>query len=268
MDPDAPPTSKRRLTLAKWFDTYWRTGGFPEVLDVPDSIRVMTHQEYLHAILYRDVVERHDIAHPRAVADLAAWLIDNTASTCTINSLTGYLSSLGHKMPKPVVGNLLEWFEDAYFLFITRVFDASLARSNTNPKKIYCIDHALVRSVSSGVLVNDGHLLENIVFLALRRKHAKIFYYKSKNGREVDFTIHGNKGVELTQVCDSLTHPATRERELKSLTEAMMETGTKTATIITRSEEGVEQTQAGTILIQPAWHWLLECENYGHVKTR
>jgi predicted AAA+ superfamily ATPase len=143
-----------------------------------------------------------------------------------------------------------------------------LDTNNTNPKKIYCIDHALVRSVSSGVLVNDGHLLENIIFLALRRKHAKVFYYKSKNGREVDFAIRGNKGVELTQVCDSLTHPATREREIKSLTEAMMETGSKTAIIVTRSEEGMEQTQAGTILIQPAWHWLLEYENHGHVKIK
>jgi len=50
-----------------------------------------------------------------------------------------------------------------------RIFDASLARANTNPKKIYCIDNALVTSVSSGILVNSGHLLENLVFITLRR---------------------------------------------------------------------------------------------------
>jgi predicted AAA+ superfamily ATPase len=58
-----------------------------------------------------------------------------------------------------------------------RIFDASLARSNTNPKKIYCVDHALVGSVSSGVLVNSGHLLENLVFTALRHHHQEIYYY-------------------------------------------------------------------------------------------
>ena len=257
---DGPPTSKRRLMLAKHFDAYWRAGGFPEVLDAPDKIRVMTHQEYLHAILFRDVIERHDVAHPRAVADLAAWLIDNTGSTYTVNSLTGYLSALGHKISKGTVGNLLDWFEDAYFLFTTRVFDASLARSNTNPKKIYCVDHALVRSVSSGVLANDGHLLENIVFLALRRNEKKIYYHRTKGGREVDFVVPKKGGVELVQVSESLTSPATREREIRALKEAMCELGVKTGTIVTRTEEGVEQTDAGDILIQPVWHWLLSHE--------
>jgi len=261
MAPDASPTTKHRMMLAKLFDAYWRTGGFPEVLDAEDNIRVKTHQEYLNAILFRDVVERHDLAHPRAVADLAAWLIDNTASTYTINSLTGYLSALGHKMPKPAVGNLLDWFEDAYFLFTTRIFDASLARSNTNPKKIYCIDHALVRSVSSGVLINDGHLLENIVFLALRRTGAKIYYYRTKTGREVDFAMPRKGGVELVQVCESIAAPATRERETRAMIEAMQELHAKTGTIVTRSGEGEERTAAGTISIQPAWRWLLERES-------
>lgn len=260
MNPEGPPTSRRRLMLAKHFDAYWRIGGFPEVLEANDKIRVMTHQEYLNAILFRDVIERHDVAHPRAVADLAAWLIDNTASTYSVNSLTGYLSALGHKMPKSTVGDLLDWFEDAYFLFTTRIFDASLARSNTNPKKVYCIDHALVRSTSSGVLINDGHLLENIVFLALRRSGVKVYYHRTKGGREVDFAVPGKDGVELVQVCESLKATATRERELRALSEAMLELGVKRGTVVTRSDEGSEQTAAGEISIQPAWRWLLSRE--------
>ena len=260
MNPEGPPTSKRRLMLAKHFDAYWRIGGFPEVLDANDKIRVMTHQEYLNTILFRDVIERHDVAHPRAVADLAAWLIDNTASTYSVNSLTGYLSALGHKMPKSTVGDLLDWFEDAYFLFTTRIFDASLARSKTNPKKVYCIDHALVRSTSSGVLINDGHLLENVVFLALRRSGAKVYYHRTKGGREVDFAVSGKGGVELVQVCESLKAMATRDRELRALSEAMLELGVKRGTVVTRSDEGSEQTAAGEISIQPAWRWLLSRE--------
>jgi predicted AAA+ superfamily ATPase len=57
----------------------------------------------------------------------------------------------------------------------------------TNPKKIYGIDHALVTSVTSGILVNSGHLLENLVFTALRRVSPDIYYYKTKSGMEVDF---------------------------------------------------------------------------------
>ncbi|MFU8769653.1 MAG: DUF4143 domain-containing protein, partial [Desulfotignum sp.] len=109
-------------------------------------------------MLFRDLVERHDISHPRAVTDLAHWLVDNIASLYSINNLTGYLKTLGHKVPKSAVADYLEWFEDAYILFTVRIFDASVARANTNPKKIYCIDHALVTSVASGILLNTGHL--------------------------------------------------------------------------------------------------------------
>ena len=55
------------------------------------------------------------------------------------------------------MSDYLEWFENAYFLLTVRIFDASLARSKANPKKIYCVDHALVTSVASGILVNSGN---------------------------------------------------------------------------------------------------------------
>lgn len=203
-------STKKRLTVQKAFETYWETGGFPEVAGQGRLLRIKTHQEYWGAMLLRDLVERHDVSHPKAVTDLAHWLVDNTASLYSVNNLTGYLKSLGHKAPKSVVADYLEWFEDAYVLFTVRIFDASPARANTNPKKIYCIDHALVTSVSSGILVNSGHLLENLVFIALHRMTRDIFYFKSKSGREVDFIALNITSEEqgrshmLIQVCESM----------------------------------------------------------------
>ncbi len=63
-------------------------------------LRIIIHQEYFNAMLFRDLVERHDISHPRAVTDLAHWLVNNTTFLYSINNLTGYLKSLGHKAPK------------------------------------------------------------------------------------------------------------------------------------------------------------------------
>ena len=189
IESDGALSTKTQLFIQKAFEEYWETGGFPEVAGLGRQLGIKIHQEYLHAILFRDLVERHDISHPKAVNDLAHRLVDNTASLYSVNSLTGYLKSLGHKAPKSAVSHYLQWFEDAYFLFTVRIFDASLARSNTNPKKIYCVDHALVSSVSPGILVNAGHLLENLVFMALRRHHPEIYYYKTKTGREVDFIV-------------------------------------------------------------------------------
>ena len=87
---------------------------------------------------------------------------------------------------------LANWFEDAYFLFSVHLFDASIVRRKANPKKIYCVDHALVTSVTPGILVNSGHLLENLVFTALRRVSPDIYYFRTRGGLEVDFVGAGD----------------------------------------------------------------------------
>ena len=258
IESEGPLSTKKRLTIQKAFEEYWETGGFPEVAGLDRLLRIKTHQEYFNAMLFRDLVERHDISHPKAVADLAHWLVDNTGSLYSVNSLTGYLKSLGHKAPKSAVSDYLEWFEDAYVLFTVRIFDASLARANTNPKKVYCVDHALVTSISSGILVNSGHLLENLVFTALRRVTPDIFYYKTKAGREVDF-IAGRQELPrmLVQVCESMADPQTRKREIAALAEGMVELNLTESAIVTRNEEEQIQVESGTIKVIPAWRFLL-----------
>jgi len=252
-------STKKQLLVRKAFEEYWQTGGFPEVTNLSRHLRIKTHQEYFQTILYRDVVERHDASHPRAVADLAHRLVDNTASLYSVNSLTGYLKSLGHKVPKSAVSDYVQWFEDAYFLFTVRIFDPSAARRDTNPKRVYCIDHAMVSSVASGILVNSGHLLENLVFTALRRLHPEIYYYKTRSGREVDFIVptRGRPRI-LIQVCESLAPPQTRKRETAALGEAMAELGLKAGVIVTRNEDARIEVDAGTIEAIPAWRFLLD----------
>ncbi len=251
-------STKKRLLIQKSFDEYWQTGGFPEVAGLSRSLRVKIHQEYFNAMLFRDLIERHDIPHPNAVIDLAHRLVDNIASLYSINNLTCYLKSLGHKAPKAAVSNYLTWFEDAFFLFTVRIFDASLARANSNPKKIYCVDHALVTSVGSGILVNTGHLLENLVFTALRRVTPDIFYYKTKGGREVDFIAQReDRSRLLIQVCESMASPQTRKREITALAEAMSELKIKSAIIVTRSDDEQLEVESGIIDIVPAYRFLL-----------
>ena len=258
IDSAGPLSTKKRLAVQKALEEYWETAGFPEVAGFDLHLRIKIHQEYFHAVLFRDLVERHDVSPPKALTDLAHWLIDNTASLYSVNSLTGYLKSLGHKAPKSAVSDYLEWFEDAYFMFTVRIFDASLARSKTNPKKIYCVDHALVTSVSSGILVNAGHLLENLVFTALRRFNPEIYYYKTKTGREVDFIVpmRGRTRM-LVQVCESLAEPQTRKREVAALSDAMAELGLKSGTIVTRNEEEEIKVDGGKIEAVPVWRFLL-----------
>lgn len=264
IDAAMPLSTKKRLLVQKSFDEFWESGGFPEVLGLERRLRQGIHQEYFNAILFRDLVERHDIPHPRAVSDLAHWLVENTGSLYTLNKLTGYLKALGHKVPKASVAEYLAWFEDSYFLFTVRIFDASLRRANANPKKIYCIDHSFVSSVSSGILLNSGHLLESLVFAALRREHKEIYYYRTKSGKAVDFIVLSRERKRsLLQVCESLADAQVKKRELAALEEAMSELKLSTASIITRSEDGEVMLGAGKVKILPAWRFLLEVPSAG-----
>ena len=265
VDGAGPFSTRQRLILQKEFEGFRETGGFPEVLGVPPHVRRKIHQEYFAAVVFRDLVERHDISHPVALFDLAHWLADNTGNLYSINRLTSWLKSLGHKVPKSTVGDFVSWFEDAYFFFSVRLFDASLRKSMANPKKIYCVDHGILQSVSSGILRNRGHLLENMVFTTLRSETGAIYYYRTANGKEVDFiALSPDGGKQLVQVTESLSDGMTRDRELTALAEAMKESGAAAATVVTAGEEETVETEAGVINITPAWRFMLEA-NRPHV---
>ena len=270
IDGEGPLSARRRVLVQGAFDRFWDTGGFPEVAGVDRPLRIRIHQEYWGAMLFRDLVERHAVPHPRAVTDLAHRLVDNTASLYSVNRLTGYLKSLGHRAPKSAVSDYLDWFEDAFFLFTVRLFDASRARANANPKKIYCVDHSLVRSVSPGILVNAGHLLENLVFTALRRLTPEIFYYRSRAGREVDFVARAPDGERLlVQVCESVADPDTRKRDAAALRDAMGEMGLTSSVLVTRGGPAVPgrddriSVDTGTIKVIAAWRFLLDLDRRG-----
>jgi len=258
-----PLSTKNRLLVQKGFETYWETGGFPEVAGLDRYLRIKIHQEYFEAVLFRDLIERHNISHPKALMDLAHRLMENISSLYSINSLTGYLKSLGHNVPKSAVSDYLQWFEDAYFLFTVPLFDASATRSRANPKKIYCVDHGLVPSIASGILVNSGHLLENLVFSALRRFSDRIFYGRTRGGHEVDFVVpQQDRSAWLIQACESLIEAKNRNREVSSLNEAMGEMGVTSGTIVTRTEEEEIKTSSGIIKVVPAWRFLLDLPEF------
>ena len=143
--------------------------------------------------------------------------------------------------------------------FTVRIFDASFARSHANPKKIYCIDHALVTSVSSGLLVNAGHLLENLVFVALRRVYPQVFYHRTRTGKEVDFVVPTRRGARtLIQGCESLADSLTRKRETAAVNEAMTKLGLDSGTLVTRNQSDQIETRQGAITAVPIWRFLLD----------
>jgi hypothetical protein len=70
--------------------------------------------------------------------------------------------------------------------------------------------------------------------------------------------VFEQRAGRLVQSCVSLAEPATRQREVTALTEAMVETGLPRAEIVTLNEEETIQTDTGSISVVPAWRWLLQ----------
>ena len=252
-------TSKTRFILQKAFREYFLKGGFPEVQFQNDNVRRQIHQEYFKAIINRDVVQRHDTPHPRAVKDLAQRLVGMTGSLYTTNRLYQFLRSIDHKLSKSFVSDCLDWFEDSYFLFSVYLYDKSLSRRKTNPRKIYCIDPGLVSSVTVPRKRDEGRLLETLVFIHLRNQGLELAYYKTKSGREVDFVYTDKRGdLKLMQVALHLEHPETKERELRTLFEALEEQKVLKGMLLTLDDEEVVSQGEYTIEVKPVWKFLHE----------
>lgn len=250
-------TSRNRYLITNAFEHYFRIGGFPEVLTVSDRLRVKIHQEYFHSILHRDIIERHDVNHPLALIDAARWMFRNAGSLFSINRLTEHLRSNNHPVNKAITSSYVNWFEDSYVLFEMKIFNSSVAIQNANPRKCYCIDHALLRSVDSSFLLNSGHFLENMVFIHLRSSGIHCHYYRTRSGKEIDFVwIDELRKKHLVQVCYSLANPATKKREIDALRVAMEELSENSAILVTFDESGEEHFEDQTIRIVPAWKWL------------
>lgn len=181
----------------------------------------------------------------------------------TINRITEYIKSLGYKVTKSFVSECIECFDDAYFLFSVKIFSRSVNIQNTNPKKIYCIDHGLVRSVSPDIHQKEGYLLENIVYLYLRSQYENIYYYKTKSGIAIDFIwISNGNRKNIVQVCYQIDDENTETRETRALYEGMKELGINKSFIVTYNKEKTVTKEGKIIHIIPAWKFLLgEPEN-------
>jgi predicted AAA+ superfamily ATPase len=203
-------------------------------------------------ILYRDIIARYSIRRQRLVRELVGILSSSIALPFTYNSLK---KSLGLKNAI-TVKEYISYLSGAFLFFELLRFDYSVKKQLGSPRKIYVIDPAFSLLTGFSLSPNKGRILENIVYIELRRRGREVYYY-SKD-RECDFVIKvGRRITEAIQVCHELNDENT-DREIGGLMEAMADFGLKRGVIVTSDQEDVRQSGDATILIQPAWKWLLE----------
>ena len=125
-----------------------------------------------------------------------------------------------------------------------------------NPDKFYLVDTGLARAVTPKSDAARGWLLENLVFLALRRGDNKIEYFNTRKGDEVDFLVTDklSKKRRLVQVAWDMSSPGTEARKLSALNAARNEIKVDDCTVVTWDEE----RETDGIKIVPAWKWCLD----------
>ena len=254
--PSAPYSPRTAGVLRNAIQRYLDEGGFPDVQGDEFRVRVKTLQGYVDAVLYRDVIERHNVPSVQSLRYTLEYIKHNFAHKISTRAISGVLKGLGLSDSREYISDYLDWLEQAYLIYRVPLRTDSLAVRRMNPDKFYLVDTGLARAVTPKSDAARGCFLENLVFLALRRGFNKIEYYNTSNGDEVDFLVtdRATKERRLVQVSWELSSPGTEERELKALKDARNEIKVDDCIVVTWDDE----REVDGIRIVPAWKWCLE----------
>lgn len=259
MEPEKYLSGAERSRIINKLRSYMETGGYPEVILLPKEKEKII-LDIVETTTYRDVIERYRIRNIKLLKLLIKSLISSAAREFSVHKFYNFAKSAGIKASKNSLYNYLDALSDVFFAFPLRKFSYSYREIEQSLPKIYLTDNGIL--TSNGI--NDyGRLMENLVFIELVRRGKDVYYYKSTDGKEVDFVIsRNNKIKELLQVAFSLDDLNTREREIKALLKASRELKCSNLGIITWSKEGMERIKGRTIKYTPLWKWLLPGGKY------
>ena len=242
-------SSKQKSEINRQFNDFFTRGGFPLFLANNNDIYLKSLYE---SILYRDIMVRNHINNEKEILELVYYLASNVTKLTSYNSL---IKIIDVKNPT-TIRNYIEFIQNTYLLFQVNKYDFSLKKQLMNPKKIYFIDNALVTKIGFLFSEEKGRLLENLIFIELKRNNYDI-YYHSKTC-ECDFIIKESNVITMAiQVCYSFENIKTKEREIKGLLEAMNIYNLNEGWIITNNDEETIEINNCTIKIIPAWKYLL-----------
>ena len=229
------------------FNLYLEDGGFPEYLK---SKHKEQHQQLFKDIVYRDIIVRHGIRQAKTLIDIALFLIANVGKEYSLN---GIKNTFGVGSANSVA-DYIHWLEDSYVLFSMPRFSWSLKSVSINPKKVYCIDTGFAQANSLSFSEDTGRLLENCVYLALRRKYKEIYYFKDKG--ECDFIVKEAQDIlHIIQVCGKI-HPDNKAREVNGLLAALTFFSKTEGLILTLNQEDVLMINDVKVRLLPVWKWL------------
>ena len=240
---------KIQAKLRKYFNEFFSMGGIPKV--IVDNDKRLLRENYEN-ILYRDIIKRFNKNLEKPIKEISVYLSSNISNEVSLRALSKTIQIKNLSTLK----SILESFENSFLFFFVNKFDFSVRKQIQNPRKVYCIDNGFITEIGFRLSENKGKILENLVFIELKRNGKEVYYLSEK--KECDFVIrNGAKINEAIQVCYEFNNK-NKERELGGLLEVLKKFNLKKGLILTYNQEDELNIENKKIFIKPVWKWILE----------
>ena len=200
------------------FNDYLRMGGFPSVLQLDTEHKKLTQlTDLTDSILFKDIMLRGNIANPIVLQNLSSFLFDTVGNRSSVRKITNTLNSLsGENTRQETIAKYIDFLEEAFLLYQVQRYDLRGKAILGREPKYYAVDPGIRTVLTSTDSKNVGSVLENLVYLELRRREHRVFVGQEGDS-EIDFVTESEGQRRYIQVALSILDEGTAEREFKPL---------------------------------------------------
>ena len=206
--------------LENKFNEYLKYGGLPAITLIKDNDELVLSylNDIYNTIVKKDIIDRNNIKDTALLENIIKYLSNNIGSPISSTKISDYLNSnkITSNSNHQTIDNYLNMLEKSFIMYKA---DRTDIRSKSLLKTLgkYYISDTGIRNIILGFRnINEGHLLENVVYLELLRRGYRVNIGKS-NDYEVDFVAENPNSIKYYQVTQTLLDERVKERELRSL---------------------------------------------------
>ena len=203
--------------LQQKYVDYITKSSFPYALNLENVKDIRAYLDGIYnTILIKDIATRKKISDISALDSVVRFMFDNIGNLCSSTKIANTMCSSGRNITVPTVESYLSALMEAFVLYKASRYDIKGKQRLSSGAKYYVSDIGLRYYLLGSKNADQGHILENIVYLELLRRGYEVYVGKVDNS-EVDFIAINEKGEEYYQVAYTVMDEKVLERELKSL---------------------------------------------------
>lgn len=212
---EEPSVSKEQL-----FNEYINFGAFPYVLDLNNNRELIKqYHEGLYSTLFiKDVIQRNGINDIALLERLTKFLMQNIGSKTSGKKIADTLKSGGYSGDQKTIDKYLVSLRDSFLFYEAKRFNVKGRQIFTTLSKYYVIDLGLRNSLVQQSQKDFGYILENLVYLELKRRGFSVYVGQIDSEYEIDFVCVRGEEIQYYQVSATTLDEDTLNRELYPFT--------------------------------------------------